>query len=147
MVLAGCAGGDRAVIGQSGSEEVGEVILTSDDSTDTVEALCVSDIPEDLTACPGAPANLGSVEIDQTLKATLVVPQEVAAGGYRVRVNGEPLPRLEGVLEDRNQVLRFPPAVFAGAEEAVLTIEALRSFEHPRAVWQFLLDKPGAQPG
>lgn len=69
------------------------------------------------------------------------------AGGYRVRVNGEPLPRLEGVLEDRNQVLRFPPAVFAGAEEAVLTIEALRSVDHPRAVWQFLLDEPRAQPG
>lgn len=59
MVLAGCAGGDKAVIRQSGSEAVGEVIPTSDDSTDTVEALCVSDIPDDLTACPGAPAGTG----------------------------------------------------------------------------------------
>lgn len=145
VALAGCGDDDRAIVGQSDTADVGEVVLTSDDSTDSVEPLCVGDIPEDLTACAGAPANLGQVELDQTLKATLVVPLEVATSGYRVRLNDEPLPQLGDVIEERNQVLQFPSGVFSGADEIVLTVESLRSPEHPGAVWQFLLDEPGEQ--
>ncbi|CAN5144742.1 hypothetical protein BH24ACT10_BH24ACT10_09720 [soil metagenome] len=110
VLLGGCAAGDRAIIGQSEDAEVGTVTLQSDASTAEVEPICVGDLPEDFTACAGAPQNLGAVELDETRKATLAVPLEVATGGYRVLVDGEPLPGLDGILNERNQVLRVPEA-------------------------------------
>lgn len=146
-VLAGCGSDDEAIIGQSDSEEVGTVTLKSDDSTASVEPLCVDDIPEDLTTCPGAPANLGQIELDETRKAIVVVPREVATGGYRLRVNGEPLPELGGVINELNQVVRIPPPAVQAPGETVLTVEALFSTDHPRALWQFLISEPAGPPG
>ena len=144
--LAACSSGGAGIEGPGGPEEAGEVTLVSDDSRATVEPLCVEDIPEDLTTCPGAPANLGQVELDETRSATLQVPTEVATGGYRVRVNGEPLATLEGVLNDASQKVRIPPEAVAAPGETVLTVEALFSPEHPKAIWQFLLDDPAGAP-
>lgn len=146
VVLTGCGGGGAAIVGQAGDEEVGEVVLRSDDSTASVEPLCVSDIPDDLTTCPGAPGNLGEVELNRTRTATLLVSREVADGGYRVRANGEPLPQHEGILNELNPVLRIPVPIVQAPGETVLTVEALFSPEHPRAVWQFLLSDPDGPP-
>ena len=145
-VIAGCGGQDRAIVGQSAGEEVGELTLRSDDSTAAVKALCVSDVPDDLTTCPGAPEHLGEVELNRTRTATLLVPQEVAAGGYRVRVNGEPLARHDGVLDDLNQVLRIPVEIVQEPGATVLTVEALFSPQHPRTLWQFVLSDPAGPP-
>lgn len=146
VVLVGCGGEDAVVVGAADSEDVGEVVLRSDESTASVEPVCVADIPEDLTACPGAPQNVGLVELNRTRTATLLVPQDVASGGYRVRVNGEPLPQHDGVLEDLNQVLRIPVPVVQSPGPTVLTVEALTSREHPSAVWQFRLSDPAGPP-
>ena len=144
--LTGCSSGGAGIEGPAGPEEAGEVTLVSDDSRATVPPLCVEDIPEDLTTCAGAPANLGQVELDETRKATLQVPTEVATGGYRVRANGTQLPGLDGVLNDASQPLQIPASVVAAPGETVLTVEALFSRDHPRAVWQFLLSDPAGAP-
>jgi hypothetical protein len=144
--LSGCADGGVGIEGAGGAEEAGEVTVVSDDSRATVPPLCVEDIPEDLTTCPGAPANLGEVELDASRKATLQVPTEVATGGYRVRVNDATLRSLQGVLNDVSQQIRIPAEVLAAPAETVLTVEALFSRDHPRAVWQFLLSDPGGAP-
>ena len=140
--VTGCSSDGAGLEGPAGPEEAGEVTLVSDDSRATVPPLCVEDIPEDLTTCAGAPANLGEVELDETRKATLQVPTEVASGGYRVTANGAELPQLDGVLNDASQQLRIPEAIVAAPGETVLTVEALFSPEHPIAVWQFLLSDP-----
>lgn len=145
--LVACGSGDGGNAGSGGAEVVGEVTLQSDDSTATVEPLCVEDIPEDLTTCPGAPANLGQVELDQTRKATLVVPTEVSTGGYRVRINGQSADGLGGVLNDASVQVRVPVEAVQAPGETVLTVEALFSPEHPKAVWQFLLSDPAGASG
>lgn len=149
-LVTACAADDPAT-GSPGVDtdatETLELTLTSDDSSATVGPLCVGDIPEDLTACPDAPQNLGQVQLDETRKATLQVPQSLVTGGYRVRVNGSPPPGLEGVLEEKVQQIRIPVEAVRAPEETVLTVEALSSFEHPKAVWQFLLADPAAPSG
>lgn len=145
--LVACGSDDTGIAGSGGAEEAGEVTLQSDDSTATVEPLCVEDIPEDLTTCPGAPANLGQVELDETRKATLVVPTEVATGGYRVRINGRSADGLEGVLNDTSVQVRVPVQAVQAPGETLLTVEALFSREHPKAVWQFLLSDPAGATG
>lgn len=142
--LVACGGGDEAVIGDEETPSIGEVTLQSDDSTATVAPLCVGEIPEDVTACPGAPDNLGQVELDQTGTATLVVPVEVSTSGFRVRLNGAPLDEHEGVLTERNVDLQIPLEAVRGDDEGVLTVEALRGTDVPPALWQFLLSAPGS---
>lgn len=61
-------------------------------------------------------------------------------------MNGTELPEHAGVLEDISRVVRVPVNAVASAEEAVLTVEALRTFTHPPAVWQFLLSDPAGPP-
>ena len=140
--LVACGDDPAGIAGPGGGEEAGRITVVSDDSRATVEPLCVEDIPEDLTTCAGAPANLGKVELDETRKATLEVPAEVAGGGYRVRLNGEAPEQLDGVLEDQVTQVRVPAETVAAPGETVLTVEALFSPEHPKAVWQFLLSDP-----
>lgn len=142
VVLTACGTGDAGVIGSGGAEDVGEITMVSDESRATVPPLCVGDIPEDLTICAGAPDNLGQVELDQTRKATLQVPREVATGGYRVQVNGQSVETLEGVLNDQSLQVRIPASVVAAPGSTVLTVKALFSPEHPIAVWQFLVSDP-----
>ena len=144
--LAGCGSEDVGIEGSAGPEEAGEVTLQSDDSTATVGPLCVEDIPEDLTTCADAPGNLGQLELDETRKTTLVVPREVAEGGYRVRINGTTPDGLTGVLEDRPLAVRVPVEAVEAPGETVLTVEALFSPQHPQAVWQFLLSDPVGAP-
>lgn len=146
VLLSGCGSEDAGVAGPAGPEEAGKVTLQSDDSTATVGPLCVEDIPEDLTTCADAPENLGQIELDETRKATLVVPAEVATGGFRVRINDEVPRDLEGVLEDRPLAVQVPAEAVAAPGETVLTVEALFSTQHPKAVWQFLLSDPAQPP-
>lgn len=145
-LLGACGGDEEAVIGSPDAPEVGEVTVQSDESTASVPPLCVGDIPEDLTACPGAPDNLGQVELDETRKAVVVVPLEVSTAGYRVRVNGQPAPGLDEVINERNAQLIVPPEVVQAPGETILTVEALRSSEIPGAIWQFLLADPVGPP-
>ena len=74
------------------------------------------------------------------------MPAEVASGGYRVRVDGAPLSGLDGTLGEQYQVFRVPVDTVAQPGPTTLTVEALRSTEHPKAVWQFLLDDPTQPP-
>lgn len=104
VLCAGCGGSDVAPVAGPVAEQVGVVTVVSDGSRATVEPLCVGELPEDYTTCAGAPANLGEVELDQTRRATVNVPTEVAQGGYRLRVNGTELPEHAGVLEEISQV-------------------------------------------
>lgn len=143
---AGCGGSEAAPVGEPVVEDVGVVTVVSDDSRATVEPLCVGELPEDFTTCAGAPADLGEIELDETRKATVDVPTEVAQGGYRLRVNGTELPEYAGVLEELSQVVRIPVVAAAQPTETVLTVEALRTPSHPPAVWQFLLDDPAGPP-
>lgn len=76
----------------------------------------------------------------------LVVPVEVSTSGYRIRVHGEPLDQLDGVLTERNANLRFPPEVVERPEETIVTVEALRGTDVPPAVWQFLVSDPAGSP-
>jgi hypothetical protein len=46
--------------------------------------------------------------LDETRKATVNVPTEVAQGGYRLRVNGTELPEHAGVLEDGHRGCSTP---------------------------------------
>lgn len=140
----GCGGSDVAPVGEPVVQDVGVVTVVSDDSRATVEPLCVGELPEDYTTCAGAPANLGEVVLDDTRKATVNVPMEVAEGGYRLRVNGTELPEYAGVLGDISQPVRIPVVAAAQPTETVLTVEALRTPSHPPAVWQFLLSEPVA---
>ncbi len=145
-LCAGCGGRDVAPVGEPVVQDVGVVTVVSDDSRATVEPLCVGELPEDYTTCAGAPANLGQVELDQTRKATVNVPAGVAQGGYRLRVNGAELPGHAGVLEDISRPVRVPVSAVAAAGETVLTVEALRTYTRPPAVWQFLLSDPAGPP-
>ena len=145
VAVTGCseASGD---VPASAPDDVLEVTLQSDASTSTVAPICVEDVPEDLSTCPGAPENLGEVELDETRKATLQLPTTVSEGGYRVRVNGSPLRGMDGVLNDKAQPFQVPPDVVAAPGGTVVTVEALMSAAHPIAVWQFLLSDPPGPP-
>lgn len=147
VVVSGCGGTSDSV---PGSEPAGadalEVTLHSDDSTSTVAPVCVGDIPDDLTACAGAPQNLGKVELDQTRKATVQLPAAVSEGGYRLRVNGSPLPGMDGVLNDKAEPFQVLADVVAEPGPTVLTVEALMSFLQPITVWQFELSDPAGPP-
>ncbi len=147
-LLAARAGrvGDTVPGAEPAGSDAKEVTLQSDDSTATVPPVCVEDIPEDLSACAGAPANLGKVELDETRKVTLQLPTEVSSGGYRLRVNGKPLPGMDGVMNDKAQPFQIPPAAVAAPGPAVVTVEALHSTSHPIAVWQFLVSDPAGPP-
>ena len=145
--LSGCSGVSDSVPGaEPDSTESLEVTLKSDDSTSTVAPVCVEDSPEDLTACAGAPQNIGKVELDGTRKATLQLSSEVSSGGYRLRVNGRPVPGAEGVLNDKVQPFQIPAEVVAAPGETVVTVEALMTPSHPIAVWQFLVSDPQGPP-
>lgn len=126
--------------------EIGEVTLVSDDSQATVPPVCVEDIPDDLTTCPGAPANLGQVELDETRKATLQLPTVLVESGYRLRVNGSPLPGQEDVLTDQVEPFRVPEEAVQAPGPTVVTVEALSGTTTPKAVWQFLLSDPAGTP-
>lgn len=147
MAVSGCSGASDSVPGrgQDGAAAL-EVTLQSDDSTATVAPVCVEDIPADLAACAEAPKNLGKVELDETRKATVQLPAAVSEGGYRLRVNGSPLPGMDGVLNDRAQPFQIPADVVAAPGETVVTVEALRTTSHPIAVWQFLVYDPAGPP-
>ena len=143
-LVTGCsAGTPEAAEGAAGALEV---TVVSDASRATVPPVCVGDIPEDLTACPGAPENLGQLELDETRKVTVQVPAEVAESGYRVRVNGAAPAGLAEVLEDQSQPVQVSAAAVAAPGETVLTVEALTSVDNPKAVWQFLLSDPARPP-
>lgn len=147
LLAAGCGGTSDSVPGsEPAGGDVLEVTLQSDDSTSTVAPLCVEDIPEDLTACAGAPQNLGKVELDETRKATVQLPAAVSEGGYRLRVNGSSLPGMDGVLNDKVQPFQVPADVVAAPGPTVVTVEALMTFSHPIAVWQFLVSDPAGPP-
>ena len=94
---------------------------------------------------PWGPQNLGKVELDETC-TTLQLAAAVSEGGYRLRVNGRPLRRMEGVLNDKVQPFRVPADVVAAPGETVVTLEALRTTSHPTAVWPFLLSDPSGPP-
>jgi len=146
-VLAGCGQdevGSTAPVGVG--SELGEVTLVSDDSQATVPPVCVEDIPEDLTTCAGAPANLGQVELDDTRKATLQLPTALVESGYRLRINGSPLPGLEDVLTDAVEPFRVPVEEVQVPGPTVVTVEALSGTTTPKAVWQFLLSDPAGTP-
>jgi len=151
-VLTGCGQDDVGTAGPANDvtvdvgSEFGEVTLVSDDSQATVPPVCVEDIPEDLTTCPGAPANLGQVELDQTRKATLQLPTELVESGYRLRLNGSPLPGLEDVLTDAVEPFRVPVEEVQVPGPTVVTVEALSGTTTPKAVWQFLLSDPASAP-
>jgi hypothetical protein len=147
-LVAGCAGrvGDTVAGAEPPGSDAREVTLRSDDSTATVPPVCVEDIPEDLTACAGAPKNLGKVELDETRKLTLQVSTEVSTSGYRLRVNGNPLPGMDGVLNDKSQPFQIPPAAVTAPGPTVVRVEALQSTSHPIAVWQFLVSDPAGPP-
>lgn len=74
------------------------------------------------------------------------MPADVATGGYRIRVDGAPLPGLDGVLDDRYQVFRIRLDTVAERGPTTLTVEALRSAGHPKPIWRFQLDDPTAPP-
>jgi hypothetical protein len=142
LSLNGCGSDDPAVVGEGAPSDGASLTLVSDDSRAVVKPLCVGHIPPDLTTCPDAPANLGLVELDQTRKATLVVPAEVATGGYRVRLNGVAAEGLAEVVNEQSLQLRIPADAVAAPGETVLTVESLLSPQHYKAVWQFLLSDP-----
>ena len=141
LALTGCGGADNYT-GADPTPEVGEVTVVSDDSQATTDALCTGDLPDDYTTCPDAPANLGRLELDDSRHLGITVPGDVAAGGWRVRINGEPVSSVPQPINEPYQPLVVPPAAVDAPGEAVLTVEALRSPSHAAAVWQFLLDDP-----
>lgn len=141
LPLAGCGDTDRYT-GADPTPEVGEVTVVSDDSKVTTRPLCTGDIPDDYTTCPDAPANLGQLELDDSRHIGITVPSDVAAGGWRVRINGQPVSTVPQPINEPYQPLVIPPAAVEGSGETVLTVEALRSPAHAAAVWQFLLDDP-----
>jgi hypothetical protein len=146
LLLTGCGSNDPAIVGSAGTEAAAEITLVSDDSRATVQPVCMGDIPADISTCADAPVNVGQLELDETRKAALEVPAEVATGGYRVRVNGEPTERLEGVLEEQYVTVRIPEPVVGQPGETVLTVESLTSPQHLQAVWQFALSDPAGAP-
>ena len=147
LVLGVGGGGDRAaVVGAPVTEDVADLTVVSDDRRVTTGAVCVADIPYELSDCPGYERSLGRIELDETRKGALVVPADVASGGYRVRVNGAPLPGLDGVSGEQHQVFRIPVDAVAEPGPTTLTVEALRTTGHPKAVWRFLLDDPAQPP-
>ncbi len=148
-VVTGCAGDEPALVGAPLPNEVAQVTVVSDDSTATIDATCVGDVPTepfDPTDCDGTPETVGAVELDQTRKAALQLPAEVASGGYRLTVNGAPLPRLERVLGEQYLPFRVPVDVVQQPGPTLLAVQALRSTSHPPAVWQFLLSDPAGPP-
>lgn len=146
LLLTGCGSNDPAIIGSGGTEAAATITVISDDSRATVEPVCMGDIPADLTTCAGAPVNVGQVELDETRKAALEVPAEVATGGYRVRVHGEPTDQVQGVVEEQYLTVRIPEPVVAQPGKTVLTVESLTSPQHLQAVWQFALSDPAGAP-
>ena len=145
-LAAGCGGEQAAVVGPPVADDIGEVTVVSDDSRATVGAACMGDLPDDLTDCHGSREALGELELDATRKAAVEIPAGVASGGYRLRVNGEPLPGLDRVLGDQYQPFRVPVEVVEQPGETVLTVQALRTASHPQVVWQFLLSDPSDPP-
>ena len=142
----GCGGGEAALVGAPVTEEVADLTVVSDDQRVTTGAVCVAELPDDLSDCPGYRDALARIELDETRKGALVVPADVASGGYRVRIDGAPLPELAGTLGEQYQVFRIPVATVAQPGPTTLTVEALRSAGHPQAAWRFLLDDPAAPP-
>lgn len=141
LTLSGCGGADRYT-GADPTPEVGEVTVVSDDGKATTDALCTGDLPDDYTTCPDAPANLGQLQLDDSRHIGITVPSDVAAGGWRVRINGEPVRAVPQPINEPYQPLIVPPAAIEASGETILTVEALRSPSHAAAVWQFLLDDP-----
>lgn len=146
VVSAGCAGEQAAPVGGPVEEEVADLTVVSDDQQVTTGAACIADLPDDLSDCADPQDAVARIELDQTRKGALVVPAEVASGGYRVRVDGAPLPELDGTLGEQYQVFRVPVETVAQPGPTTLTVEALRSTTHPEAVWRFLLDDPAQAP-
>ena len=146
VLSVGCGAEQAAVVGAPVTDEVADLTVVSDDRQVTTGAVCIADIPDDPTDCPGYEDALARIELDRTRKGALVVPADVAAGGYRLRVDGAPLPDLDRVLDDQYQVFRVPVDVVERAGPTTLTVEALRTAGHPVALWRFLLDDPSRAP-
>lgn len=140
-LLTGCVGG-----GDVGDPDLGPVTLKSGDSTATVEPLCVGDLPDDLADCQGAePDDVGQVALDQTRKATLQVPADVAENGFRIRLNDTSSPpAMDGVLEDQSVAFRIPEDVVEEPGPTTVTVVSLFGKEEPRAAWRFALDDSAA---
>lgn len=144
--LAGCGGERTALVGAPVTDEVAEVTVVSDDSRATEGAVCIADIPDDRADCPGFRDGVGEVELDETRKGAVVVPPDIASGGYRLRINGTPPAGLDEVLDEQYQVFRVPVDVVKQPGPTTLTVEALRTAAHPRAVWRFVLSDPSGRP-
>lgn len=146
VMSVGCGGEPAALVGAPVSDEVADLTVVSDDRRVTTGAACIAEIPDDLSDCPGSRDTIASIELDETRKGALIVPADIATGGYRLRVDGAPLPGSDGVLDDQYQVFRIPVETVARRGPTMLTVEALRTAGHPEAVWQFLLTDPDAPP-
>lgn len=142
VLCAACGGEQAAVVGAPVSDEVADLTVVSDDQRVTAGAVCVADVPDDLSDCGGEEDVLASIELDPTRKGSLVVPADIASGGYRLEVGGAPLAGLDRVLDDQYQVFRVPVGVVERPGPTTLTVEALRTTDHPAAVWRFLLADP-----
>jgi hypothetical protein len=145
-VSVGCGSDQAALVGAPVTEQVADLTVVSDDRRVTTGAACIADIPDDVADCPGYRDALARIELDETRKGALIVPADVATGGYRIRIDGAPLSELDRILDDQYQVFRIPVDTVAEPGPTTLTVEALRSAGHPKAIWQFLLDDPAAPP-
>lgn len=143
---AGTLDASEGEIAVSGGEDAGEVTLISDDSVATVPPVCVGDIPEDLTACAGAPANLGEVELTASLTAAVTVPRDLATSGYELRINGVVPPTIEPFINDLTVSFQVPQEIVDQPGPTIVTVEA-NSLQGPMAVWQFLLSDPAGAAG
>lgn len=144
--LTGCSSGGVGIEGPGGPEEAGEVTLVSDDSRATVPPLCVEDIggPDDVRRRTSEPGT-GGARRDAQGNA----PGAGRGGDGWLPRSGERRAAAgarRGVLNDASQQLRVPASVVAAPGQTVLTVEALFSRDHPKAVWQFLLADPAGAP-
>lgn len=137
-------GGDDPVgVAEGINEDIGEVTLISGDSRATVPPVCVGDIPEDLTTCAGAPANLGEVELTASRTAAVQVPSNLANSGYDLTINGVVPPTVGSFVTDLTANFQVPEEIVAQPGPTIVTVEA-NPLQNPQTVWQFLLSDPGA---
>lgn len=146
--LGGCAGDDlpTGVAGDAAAlDGPGAVTVTSGDETVAAEPVCVGDRPDDVSECAAPASDLAQLPLHPTRKATLVVPQDVAQSGYRLRFDAGGSSAGGEVVEDVSNPFQVPPEVVAAPGPTLVTVEGLSPARSVRAVWQFrLLDPAGA---
>jgi hypothetical protein len=141
----GCTAQDEVAapaVDSVGDDAVGRVALTSGDQRVDAPPVCVADVPDDLGDCVDPPDEVPEIALHPTRKATVAVPRGLVSSGYRLRVNGVPVEGSPDVLEDLSNPFRVPEAVVAEPGPTTVTVEALRGYGHPKAVWQFRLLDP-----